>query len=495
MTNRTWLLNRTLSALAPGCWLLVACGAPSGARDNAPQSQAGATATAGVGGAVSGAGGSNSAGGLPSSGGAGAGGQLGNAAGALAGGSSGAAGEAQVGGGNSSGGAGGAGSAGSAGSGGSAGGPSQGWVGTWATAEQLTETANNPPTPGLTDNTLRQIVRVSIGGKRLRLRFSNEYGSAPVTLKKVHVAASTGASAITVGTDKELAFAGAASVTIPAKAAVFSDPFDFTLAPLSNVAVSINFGATASDVTGHPGSRTTSYLQAGDQVAAASLASAATADHWYIISGIDVMADPASRALVVLGDSITDGRGSTTNGNDRWPDALATRLQMNPSTTGVGVLNKGIGGNTVLIEGLGPPATARFDVDVLQPSGARWLIVFEGVNDLGVDMPATTSDLTNAYQALVTKAHGAGLLAFGATILPFKGHSYYTSEHEAARTTVNEWIRKPGNFDAVIDLDAVARDPQKSDTLISTYDSGDHLHLNPAGYKKLAEAVDLSLFK
>ena len=411
-----------------------------------------------------------SGGASPVTGGAGSGGQLGGSGGDAAGGAGGAS---PV--------------AGSAG---------QGWVGTWATAQQLTETANNPPAPGLADNTLRQIVRVSIGGKRLRLRFSNEYGSAPVTLKKVHcaVAMSAGASTITAGTDKELAFEGAASVTIPAKAAVFSDPFDFALGPLSTLAVSINFGAVSSDVTGHPGSRTTSYLQAGDQVAAASL-TGATADHWYVLAGVDVMADSTSHAVVILGDSITDGRGSTTNGNDRWTDALAQRLQANASTAAIGVINKGIGGNNVLSDGLGPPATARFEADVLKQSGARWLIVFEGVNDLGAATATTANSLIGAYQQFVSKAHGANMLAFGATILPFKGHSHYTPEHETARTTVNDWIRKPGNFDAVLDLDAVVRDSAQPDTLAAAYDSGDHLHLTPTGYKKLAESVDLTLFK
>jgi lysophospholipase L1-like esterase len=488
--DRNWLPKLTLQVLALGWCPLAACSAPAaGGSEPAHQPQAGSAANlAGTGGSsgsstggvgtppvVSGGAGSGgqvmSGGASPVTGGAGSGGQLGGSAGDAMGGAPPMAGNA-----------------------------GQGWVGTWATAQQLTETANNPPSPGLADNTLRQIVRVSIGGKRLRLRFSNEYGSSPVTLKKVHCAVATSASssAITAVTDKELAFEGAASVTIPAKAAVFSDPFDFALAPLSTLAVSINFGAVSTDVTGHPGSRTTSYLQAGDQVAAASL-TGATADHWYVLAGVDVMADSTSHAVVILGDSITDGRGSTTNANDRWPDALAQRLQANASTTAIGVINKGIGGNNVLSDGLGPPATARFEADVLKQSGARWLIVFEGVNDLGTatatGAATTTSSLIAAYQQFVSKAHAANMLAFGATILPFKGHSYYTPEHETARTTVNDWIRKPGNFDAVIDLDAVARDAAQPDTVASAYDSGDHLHLNPTGYKKLADAVDLTLFK
>jgi lysophospholipase L1-like esterase len=463
------------------CLLLPACStAPSGdGGDRAPTLQGGSAGTSGAAPASSG---------MASTGGAGGTGGVGGAGGSASGGggSAGSAGNAAAG----QAGGGGAEASGGAPVGGTG---NQAWVGTWVTSQQLTEPANLPPSPGLTDNSLRQVVRVSIGGKRLRLRFSNEYGTAPVTLKKVHCAVSSGGSSTTAGTDRELAFQGAASVTIPANAAVFSDAFDFSLAPLSTLAVSINFGATSSDVTGHPGSRTTSYLQAGDAVAAASFSSAATTDHWYILSGVDVMADSSSRAVVILGDSITDGRGSTTNGNDRWTDVLAQRLQTNPGTSGVGVLNQGIGGNAVLSGGLGPTATARFDADVLKQSGVRWLIVFEGVNDIGTD--AAANDLIGAYQQFVSKAHGAGLLAFGATILPFKGHSYYTAEREAARTTVNDWIRAPGNFDATIDLDAAVRDPAKPDTLLAAYDSTDHLHLNPAGYKKLADAVDLTRFE
>jgi lysophospholipase L1-like esterase len=398
--------------------------------------------------------------------------------------------------GNAGGNAGGVGNvAGSAGTAAGAGAANQGWVGTWATAQQLTEDANEPPSPGLANNTLRQVLQVSLGGARVRLRFSNEYGNGPLTLTKVHCAVSAGGGAITASTDTALTFAGAASVTLQPKDIVFSDPADFTLAPQSKVAVSIQFGAVPTDITGHPGSRTTSYLQAGDGVASASLSAPATTDHWYVLSGLDVQATD-SRSLVILGDSITDGRGSTTNGNDRWPDALATRLRANAATAKIGVLNLGIGGNSVLSGGLGPTAQARFDGDVLKQSGVKWLIVFEGVNDIGDSIDASVAgNLIEAYKGFVTKARGAGLGVFGATILPFKGHSYYSADHELARQTVNDWIRQAGNFDAVIDLDAAVRNPAQVDTLLSTYDQGDHLHLNPTGYKKLADSVNLELFK
>jgi lysophospholipase L1-like esterase len=385
----------------------------------------------------------------------------------------------------------------SPGGGSATGGQSDRWVGTWSSAQQLTEDANEPPAPGLGNNTLRQIVHVSIGGTRLRVRFSNEYGSSPVTIQKAHCATSSGTHTISAATDASLRFAGSASVTIPAKQFVVSDPLDFSLSPLSNLAITIAFGTTSSDITGHPGSRTTSYLQAGDAVSAASLSSPVTADHWYILSGVEVQAAEPTAALVVLGDSISDGRGSTTNGNDRWPDGLAKRLRANAATSTVAVLNQSIGGNAVFSAGqIGPVAKVRFENDVLKQSGARWLIVFEGVNDVGTasDAQAAADTLIAAYQEFVSKAHTAGISVYGVPILPFNGHSYFTAQRETARKKVNDWIRAPMNFDGVIDLDAVVRDPQQTDRLLPMYDGGDHLHPNPAGYQKMADSVDLKLF-
>ena len=224
---------------------------------------------------------------------------------------------------------------------------------------------------------------MSIGGKKLRVRFSNAFGTDPVTMSSVHLALSAGGSAIQTDSDQALMFQGKPSVTIPAGESVVSDPFDFDLAPLSDLAVTIDFGDTSAAVTGHPGSRSTSYLQSGDAVSAADLPAAARTQHWYILTGIDVEADNSSAAIVTLGDSITDGRGSGTDKNDRWPDDLARRLQADKNTANIAVLNEGIGGNCVLRGGLGPTALSRFDRDVLSQSGVRWLIVLEGVNDIG----------------------------------------------------------------------------------------------------------------
>ena len=373
--------------------------------------------------------------------------------------------------------------------------PSDHWVGTWATGPQLTEVSNLPPPPGLANNTLRQVLRVSIGGTRLRMRFSNQYGSGPVTLNGVHLARSTGTSTIDTSSGTTLAFAGSGSVTIPAGNIAWSDPFAFQLSPLDSVAVTIHFGAVPTNVTGHPGSRTTSYINTGNTLTAANFNAGVTTDHWYYVTGIDVSASTDSRAVVVLGDSITDGRGSTTNANNRWPDELAERLQANTGTQNVGVLNLGIGGNTVLSGGLGPTARARFNSDVLGQSGVRYLIVLEGVNDVGyASSQSVGTNLIAAYQEFIDKAHAADILAYGVPILPFGGNGYYTPDHETIRQTVNSWVRTSGEFDACIDLDAAVRDPGNSINLLPAYDTGDHLHLNPTGYQAMANAVDLSLF-
>jgi lysophospholipase L1-like esterase len=369
------------------------------------------------------------------------------------------------------------------------------WVGTWGTAPQLTETGNLPPAPGLTNNTLRQIVYVSIGGSRLRVRFSNEYGNAPVTMSAVHLASSTSGHAIDAATDRALTFSGMPSVTVPAAGTVISDPFDYALASQTKVAVTIAFGATPSNVTGHPGSRTTSYIATGNAVSAASLASPVTTEHWYYVTGIDVEAPASSRAVATLGDSITDGRGSTTDGNNRWPDNLSRRLRANGPTADLAVLNQGIGGNAVVSGGLGPTAVSRFQRDVLDQSGVRWVIVLEGVNDIGgASSQAVAQSLITAYQGFVTAARARGVRIYGVPILPFGGSSYDTPDHEAARQTVNTWIRAAGNFDAVIDLETAVRDPAIPVNLLLAYDSGDHLHLSVAGYQRMADAIDLALF-
>ena len=375
------------------------------------------------------------------------------------------------------------------------------WVTTWGCAPQLTEAANLPPEP-LADHTLRQFVRTTVGGKILRVRFSNIFGTNPVTIHSAHLALAAGRAGsgeIDPATDQTLTFGGASQTVIPRGETVLSDPLAMALPPLADVAVSVCFGEIfATSLTGHPGSRTTSFIVASNAVSSASLPSAKKTAHWYLLAGIEVAADHSKKnSIVVLGDSITDGRGSTTDGHNRWPDNLAARLQANLSTTNVGVVNMGIGGNAIF-GGLGPAAVKRFDRDVLGQSGVRWLIVFEGVNDIGgaraEKIPALATNLIAAYQQFAAKAHTQNLRVYGATITPFGGNGYYSAAHEMVRQEVNAWLRTNSVFDGVIDFDAAVRQPVTLTNLLSAYDTGDHLHLNPAGYQALAAAVDLNLF-
>jgi lysophospholipase L1-like esterase len=365
--------------------------------------------------------------------------------------------------------------------------------------------AQLPPPPWLVDTTLRQVVRVSIGGRKLRVRLSNEFGNTALNLLKVRISRFAGRGAIQPGTDRAVTFRGRGAVTVPAGAPVISDAIDFDLPPLSDLAITIYLRGAPAHVTGHPGSRTTSFLQPGDAASSIELAAAARVEHWYFVSGVDVMSGPGAAAIAVLGDSITDGRGSTTDGNDRWPDNLARRLQAAAATARVAVLNHGIGGNRLLSEGLGQNALARLDRDILTQPGVRWLIVLEGINDIGArsvalqkgQRPTTADDLIFAYEQIIERAHAHGILVYGATIMPFEGFTYldyYTAQGEADRQKVNEWIRTSGRFDGVIDFDAATRDPGRPTRLSAAVDGGDHLHPSAAGYRIMADAVDLALF-
>jgi lysophospholipase L1-like esterase len=375
------------------------------------------------------------------------------------------------------------------------------WVGTWASSPQLDTTAASAA-PAFKDGTLRQIVHVSIGGNSIRIRFSNTFGNAPLIISSAHVALSAGNGAIQPKSDIALSFAGQPSVTIPPGAPMYSDPISFNLAPLSDLVVTIHLVAVPDAITTHPGSREVSYLQSGDAVAAPDLSSATHIEHWYFLDGVDVESGGARGAVVTFGDSITDGAHSTTGGNTRWPDDLARRLQADKKTAGVAVLNEGIGGNRVLHDMTGANALARFDRDVLAQSGVHWLIILEGINDLGgrARAPArgetvpSAQDLIAAYEQLILRAHAHHIRVYGATILPYQGAAYFSPEGEADREKINTWIRSSGAFDGVIDLDAATRDPQKPTQLAPSADSGDHLHPGDAGYKAMADAINLALF-
>lgn len=383
------------------------------------------------------------------------------------------------------------------------------WVVSWGASQQLVEPENTLPTNDLHDATLRQIVHLSMGGAEIRLRLSNRFGETPLHVMAAHVARAAAADADTIvpATDEAVTFSGHRDFIVPAHADYISDPLSFPASALSNIAVSLHIEDSPEGETGHPGSRATSYVAGGDLVSAIKLAGAKRVDHWYFIEGIDVAAPRRARAVAVLGDSITDGHAAITNGNDRWTDVLAKRLQRDPSTREVAVLNQGIGGNRLLEDGLGPNALARFDSDVIAQPGVRYLIVLEGVNDIGMltregaaskaKHGALVGQMIAAYAQMIARAHMAGVEAIGATIMPFAGSAYYHpgAASEADRQSVNEWIRAPGHFDAVIDFDKILRDPAHPDRLLARYDSGDHLHPSPAGYAAMGNAVHLALFR
>ncbi|MGP3913469.1 SGNH/GDSL hydrolase family protein [Nonomuraea sp. 10N515B] len=388
--------------------------------------------------------------------------------------------------------------------------PNGHWVDTWTAMPQLTEPHNLPPAPYtagnlvMADSTLRQSVRVSAGGQRIRLRFSNAFGGAPLPITRVTVAfpagGRAGVSAIQPGTARPVTFHGRPSTTVPAGALVVSDPLDLQLPAGSVLAVTVYLaeGQASSAITSHPGSRTTSYLAKGNQADAEDLAAATPVDHWYFLSSIEVWSKRSTAALVLLGDSLTDGRGSTTNLNNRWPDQLFDRL----GRSGPAIANQAAGGNRVLNDGLGPAALARLDRDVLARSGAAWLIVFEGVNDIGTasatqDAQKKVADeLIAAYDQIIVRAQARDLAVYGATLTPFGGNSYDDAQglRDATRQAVNDWIRTSGRFDAVIDFDRAVRDPADPRRLLTSYDVGDGLHLSPAGYQALAHAVPARLF-
>jgi lysophospholipase L1-like esterase len=390
------------------------------------------------------------------------------------------------------------------------------WVDTWVSMPQLTEPNNLPPAPFtqnnliLANSTLRQTIHTSVGGRHIRLHFSNAFGGTALPITAVSVAlplgGQAGVGAIQAGTAQPVTFHGQPSVVIPVGAQMVSDPLNVDLAPQSNLAVTMYLaeGQASNNITSHPGSRTSSYLLAGNHVTATDLPGATTTNHWYFLSGVEVWSTATTTAVVMLGDSLTDGRGSTTNMNNRWPDQLLARLQSNRSTANIAILNQAAGGNRVLNDGLGPNALARLDRDVLAQSGVKWLVVFEGVNDIGTAEATeaaqnrVAADLIAAYDQIILRAHAQGIRVYGATLLPFGGNTAYddaAGAREAARQTVNAWIRTGDRFDDMVDFDLVTRDPANPRQLLPSIDDGDHLHMNPAGYKMVADAVPARLFR
>ncbi|HTU13443.1 MAG TPA: SGNH/GDSL hydrolase family protein [Allosphingosinicella sp.] len=380
------------------------------------------------------------------------------------------------------------------------------WIGGWATSVYAPEERNTLPVADLADATLRQVVRVTLGGARLRVRLSNSAGTQPLRIGAAHVALSADPASARIGRGTALTFSGQAEIVIPAGADYVSDPVPLPVAANGHLTISLYLPEAPARQTGHPGSRATSYLARGNRVAAPDLPGAQTVNRWYQLAGVDVEAPAHAAAIVTFGDSITDGYGVQPNTDRRWPDYLARRLQADPATRHLAVLNQGIGGNRILLDGAGPNALARFERDVLSQEGVRFLVILEGVNDLGTatrDGPisaeahrALVRNMIAAYAQMVQRARARGIKVIGATIIPFFGSSYYHPDggNEADRQALNAWLRAPGNVDAVLDFDAALRDPADPRRMLPAMDSGDGLHPSLAGYEAMANAVPLSLF-
>jgi lysophospholipase L1-like esterase len=381
------------------------------------------------------------------------------------------------------------------------------WVDSWAAAPDTV----GPP---LNARTVRQVIRTSIGGSGLRLRLSNLFGSDPVTIGPVNVAKHAKTSAIQSGTHHRVTFGGHATVTIAKGTDVLSDPVEFAVDPMEELTVSIYVASTAA-TTLHGVGLQTVYLANGNVTDAASLPAGETDDSRYFLTDVETAAPAEARTIVVIGDSITDGVGSTEDGNARWPDALATRLQADHALASIGVVNSGIAGNRILRDGaapyLGPSLLSRFDRDALNKPGVRWILLLEGINDISASDTLTdprehvsAQQIIDGMKTLIQRSHARGVKIWGATLLPYKEtvvppnvgfHGpYYTAAGEAKRQAVNYWIRTAHAFDAVIDLDKAMRDSAHPDRLRNTFDSGDHLHPNDAGHKAMAAAVDRRLF-
>jgi lysophospholipase L1-like esterase len=394
------------------------------------------------------------------------------------------------------------------------------WVATWATAQAIAPVAplGAPPPPPqaapvrpspigqipetFKNQTVRMVVRTSIGGRRVRVQLSNALGNSRLAIGAAHIAIRQKDAAIVSASDRVLTFAGRASFTIPPGALVVSDPVDLDVPKLTDLAISLYLPEDTGPPTVHPLGLHTTYIASGDVTPDATLNPAATTTAYFWLSGVDVLAPSSASVIVAFGDSITDGFATTANKDQAWPTLLATRLAFSKSTAMLGVLNLGISGNRVLRDVAGTNALARFDRDVLARPGVRWMILLEGINDItfsaipGIPpgQAVTAEDLIWGYRQMVERAHMHGIKVVGATIMPVEGVPTYTESGEAVRQAVNQWIRTGRAFDAVIDFDALTRDPGNPKRLRAEFDAGDHVHPNDAGNQAMADAIDLATF-
>jgi lysophospholipase L1-like esterase len=387
------------------------------------------------------------------------------------------------------------------------------WVPTWGTAQLLLRIPPPQGAPAPAPNTLqtvnhqtvRMIVRTSIGGKRTRVKLSNSFGSPAVTIGAAHIAKRSQGAGIAQGTDRALTFAGRTSIRIAPGGVVVSDPVAIEFAPLTDLAVSLYLPEDTGPPTIHSSALRTTYVSGdGDFTAAADLSEPRTTTSYYWLASIEVDAPKNTAAIVTFGDSITDGARSTVDTHNTWPALLASRLAAQKSTANIAVVNEGIGGNRVLTDAAGLAgvnALARLDRDVFSHPGVKWLMVMEGINDIGAlaqptsPYRVTAEDLIAAYQQIIERAHALGIRVIGCTLTPYGGAGYFTDQGEVIRDAVNQWIRTSKAFDAVVDFEAATRDSANADKFRPEFDPGDHLHPNDAGYKAMADAINLAMFK
>lgn len=382
------------------------------------------------------------------------------------------------------------------------------WVASWGTANFFPDPNNQLAEDAWRDTSLRQIVRVSLPGKRMRVRLSNVYGTAPLWIESATIAKAVraGISDVDASALRKLTFEGREGVLIPANSEYYSDAFALEHDAKTDFALSIYFKDPPARQTGHPGSRTTTFSVRGNRVGETTWPDATKFVRWYQIADIEVEAPASVGVVVAIGDSITDGHGATTDHNDRWTDALVNRL-IREGAPPIGVVNAGIGGGRLLREGLGPNVVSRFDRDVIARSGVTHAIVLIGVNDLGIqhrnkeDTPEARArlveELKAGYRQIAERAHAHKVCIIGGTIVPYVGSTYYNPNelNDADRRQLNEWIRTSGVFDAIADFDAAVRDPQKPESMRKEHDIGDGLHPSPAGFRAMAEAVPLDALR